>query len=378
MNTGLAVVNAPGALRVLPRDRAGDVWRAVEAGAGPDTPPFCGWDWTRLWLEHYGDAVPHDLLVFERGGEPCGVVLLTRSVVPRGPFRVRRLHVGTAGESTSESPYVQYNGLCTSLGERAALASAVLRHAKRVGGWDELHLDGFDPVHAQPFLDAESHFVIERRGSRLLELDLPGEDLCAVLDSKNTRKAVRRSLRGLSPYTTEWAVDLERAHLILDDLERLHQLRWESRGRPGLYASKRFRSFHRQLVTMWLPDGKAVVFAVRQGQQTVAALYGFVVGDTLQAYQSGIQVFEHNKVRCGYAADYLWASAARERGLRGFEFLTGDQRYKDELSTTERQLVWAKVLRRRPRALLMEGLSAARRRVIAWRGVPAQETPDAG
>lgn len=353
------------AVRVLAssaRARAAEAWRTVEAAA-PDVPPFARWDWTQLWLDHYGDAVPHDYVVVERDGAPCGAALLTRSTRSAGPLAVRRMHLGTAGEPAGEGVFVEYNGLCASRADRAAVARAVLAHVHRTGGWDELHLDGFGPAAAAPLLAAEPRFAVERRCSRVLDLQEPG-DLVDALRSKSTRAAVRRSLRGIAPYETEWAPDCERAHAILDDLERLHQQRWRARGQPGAFASARFRSFHRELVQRWLPQGRAVVFAVRRDGATVAALYGFVAGSTLQYYQGGFRIFDDNKVRTGYAAHLLLAGAARERGLTAYEYLAGDSRYKTDLSTSERCLVWATLTRRRPRAL---AISAGRRTLRALR-----------
>jgi len=361
-------------LRVLPssaRGRAGQVWRAVESAA-PDISPFARWDWTQLWLDHYGDAVPHEHVIAERGGVPCGAVLLTRSMRFHGPLAVRRLHLGTSGEPPHEGVFVEYNGLCARSADRAAMARALLVHVQRTGGWDELHLDGFEPAVAAPLLAAEPRFSVERRSSRVLDLDQPG-DLVDALHSKSARATVRRSLRGISPYTTEWAEDCERAHAILDDLERLHQQRWRARGEPGAFASTRFRSFHRHLIEQWLPKGRAVVFAVRQDGVTVAALYGFVAGTTLQFYQGGFRTFVSNKVRAGYAAHLLLAGAARERGLRSYEYLTGDHRYKTELSTSERTLVWATLTSRHPRALAISAARNARQALRTLRqGSPSR------
>lgn len=339
------------------RAQVGEAWRAVEAAAS-DVPPFARWDWTRLWLDHFGDAVPHEYVVVERDGAPCGAVLLTRSTRSAGPLSVRRLHLGTAGEPANEGVFVEYNGLCARSADRAAVARALLVHVQCTGGWDELHLDGFDPAAAAPLLAAEPRFAVEQRSSRVLDLDQAPGDLVDALRSKSARATVRRSLRGISPYTTEWAQDCERAHAILDDLERLHQQRWRARGEPGAFASTRFREFHRGLVERWLPEGRAVVFAVRQDDVTVGALYGFVTGGRLQYYQGGFQTYDSNKVRVGYAAHLLLAAAARERGLTAYEYLAGDHRYKTELSTSERSLVWATLTRRRPRAM---AITAARR-----------------
>lgn len=349
-------------MRVLPssaRSRAGHAWRAVEATA-PDVPPFARWDWTQLWLEHYGDVVPHEHVIVERDGVPRGVVLLARSRRSAGPLSVRRTHLGTAGEPANEGVFVEYNGLCARSADHAAVARALLSYLERSRGWDELHLDGFEPLAAASLLDAEPRLSVEWRCSRVLDLEEAPGDLIDALPSKSARAAVRRSLRGIAPYETEWAHDCERAHVILDDLERLHQQRWRARGEPGAFASARFRSFHRRLVERWLPEGRAVVFAVRHDGATVAALYGFVVGNTLQYYQGGFRISDDNKVRVGYAAHVLLADAARERGLTGYEYLAGDSRYKTELSTSERSLVWATLTRRHPRALAISAARSAR------------------
>lgn len=238
-------------VRVLPptaRTEAGAVWRAVEASA-PDVPPFAGWEWTRTWLEHFGDAVPHQFLIVERAGAPCGALLLTRSVQARGPLRLRRLHLGTAGEPEG-GVFVEYNALCAPAAERGPVARAVLAHTARLTRWDELRLDGFDPAHAAPLLDAEPRFAVTERASPVLELTGPTDDLVDVLSSKSARAAVRRSIRGISPFTTEWATTVAAAHAVLDDLQRLHQERWQARGEAGAFASARFRGFHRDLLSL--------------------------------------------------------------------------------------------------------------------------------
>jgi hypothetical protein len=72
-------------------------------------------------------------------------------------------------------------------------------------------------------------------------------------------------------------------------------------------------------------------------------------------------MFESNKIRVGHAANMLFADAARQRGLRYYEYLAGDHRYKTELSTGERALVWATLSRRRPRAMAIRAARDAMR-----------------
>lgn len=367
-------------IRVLPaadRDAAGRTWRAVEAMCEDDN-PFAGWDWTETWLRHFGQVVEHEYLVAVRGGEPRGIALLTRSTRAHGPITLRRLHLGTAGEPRGESVTVEYNGLCAPKADRAAVAAAVVDHIRTLRGWDELHVEGFDPAHVAPLLAAEPGLVADPRSSPLLELDGADDDLVAALPSKSARATVRRSLRGITPYETELATDPQRALALLDDLERLHQARWQARGKPGAFASERFRGFHRELVGRWVPQGRAVLFAVRSGGETIAALYAFVRGDALQFYQGGFRIQENSKVRTGYAAHLLLAAAARERGLRAYEYLAGESRYKDELSTAQRSIVWASHQARTPRVMALRAgrLAAAAARTLPRRtgGDPAGAT----
>jgi CelD/BcsL family acetyltransferase involved in cellulose biosynthesis len=347
--TPLRVVALPSA----ERSAAGAAWRAAERHSSHELLPFCGWDWTQRWLGRFGDIVPHEFVIAERDGVPRAAALLTRSTRRRGPITVRRMHVGTAGEPDDCGVFVEYNGLCVAPVERGEFATALLDHIHRSRGWDELHLDGFASEHAAALLAAEPRMVSRHRSSPVLDLDGPA-DLVDALGSRSARAAVRRSLRGLQPYSTVWAQDVDVALRLLDDLARLHQQRWQDKGEPGAFASQRFRDFHRDMVAEWLPAGRAVLFAVRHHDEVVAAVYGFVVGDTLQYYQGGFRMFENGKVRAGYAAHMLIATAARDRGLKHYEYLVGDSRFKSDLSTGQRTLTWAHLTRRRPRAMAVE------------------------
>lgn len=359
---GVRLESAGLTLRVLPasqRPAVAEVWRAVEAAA--DATPFCGWEWTSTWLRHYGEVVPHVFAVAERENVPVGAALLTRSIAVRGPVRLRRIHVGTAGEPLGETVYVEHNGLCTSRRMRGAFAAALVDYVHRSQNWDELCLDGFAPEHAAAFVTAEPRLVVDERTSQYIDLAATQADLVDALSSKSTRSAIRRSIRGLAPVSTEWAATVEDAHRILDDLEKLHQERWTARDEPGVFASTRFSGFHREMIAAWVPQGRAALFAVRSGEETVAALYCFVMDGAVQFYQSGFQLAKHNKIRVGYAAHLLMAGEARERGHRLYEYLTGEHRYKDELSTGARPIVWATLSRRRPRAMMLTMARRAQR-----------------
>jgi hypothetical protein len=338
------------------RTAAGREWERLEARL-----PGCGmassWTWTRTWLRHYGDLVPHRFAVAEIDGSPTGIALLTRGVGRRrGPFPIRTIHVGTAGEPQEESVYVEYNRVLVDAGARDAFAAALIGELRRERDWDELVLDGFDPEHARAFLAASPRLeaapalcpVTDLRAAREA-----GGDVLATL-RRSTRRKVRRGLRGLGAIETEWAESPAEALDILDELVALHQDRWRRAGLPGAFASDRFTGFHRELVPNLLPRGAVVLFRVRAAGATVGCLYSFVENGRVLFYQSGLSSQSDSEIRPGFVAHGLCMQACFERGLREYDFLAGDARYKDELSTGHRHLVWATWHRQTPRARVVD------------------------
>jgi CelD/BcsL family acetyltransferase involved in cellulose biosynthesis len=111
-----------------------------------------------------------------------------------------------------------------------------------------------------------------------------------------------------------------------------------------------------------------MLYRVRGAAGTVGCLYGYVEQRRLMIYQSGFAAFPgDNRIKPGLVTHAMCMQSALEAGFDEYDLLAGDQRYKRELAATERQLVWARVVRRRPRPLAIAGISqvrgAARRRL---------------
>jgi CelD/BcsL family acetyltransferase involved in cellulose biosynthesis len=343
------------------------LWAELQARAEPGL--TCSWDWTGTWLRHYGDVVPHRFAVVERDGEPIAAALVTRSARRLlGMPLLRRAHLGTAGEPAGESVHVEANRLLALPGERAAAAAELVRALRAERGWDELALDGFDPQDAAA-LTAQGGFELREAPcptTDLAAIRASGGDLLGALAS-GVRRRVERSLRGLGEIETTWAQTTAQARPIYDELVALHQARWTAAGEPGAFASARMRAFHAELIERLLAREEAILFRAAGPDGTIGCLYLLVDRGRALFYQAGFAQLADNKLRPGLVAHVLCMQACLERGLSEYDFLAGEARYKRELSTTARTLVWATATRPSARRRLLAAGRAVRRRLARRR-----------
>ena len=119
----------------------------------------------------------------------------------------------------------------------------------------------------------------------------------------------------------------EQSGAFLDELFRLHSIRWETKGESGVVADRRVRSFHRNAITRLLQAGLARLYGLAIDGNMVAVFYGFLHNDRAFAYLHGFDPnyeFESpGTILIGHAIE----QAIRE-GAREFHFLRGRESYK--------------------------------------------------
>jgi hypothetical protein len=323
------------------------LWQEIEGRVGTGG-LACSWAWTETWLRHYGDLVPHRFVVGERG-EPCAIALLTEGVsITRGPFRIRTLHLGTAGESETETVRVQYNRVLAGRSDRDAFTRGVIDLASASDlQWDEFHLDGFSADEVPALFEPASSFVAHRRVCYVTELAAirdAGQTVLTALDSHAAKK-IRRSIRYVEqahgPIQVDWAESLEQAREIFDEMVTLHQARWALEGQTGAFASARFAGFHREIVDRLFPLGSVLLSRVRAGDVTLGCDYSFIERNRVLAYQWGLAQLPDKRPSVGLITGVASMQEALRRGIDEYDWLAGDAYYKRQLTTTERELIWA-------------------------------------
>ena len=303
--------------------------------------------WMRLWLDHYGADIPHEFVVLDGPAGPGGIALLTRGRGRKiGPFPIVTRHLGTAGERPGESVCVEYNRLLVLPEFRQTFAEQLVTHVLHDKSWESLCMDGFEEAELAGIQQDLPGFELRRRPSPYYDLRATRERGCDLLDplGRSTRQNVRRLLRKYGELELQWAEQPSEAEDILGELIELHQARWKAVGQPGAFHSRRFRAFQESLVAAAFERPAAerpvVLFRVRHAGATVGCLLLLNDGGRLLDYLSGFADFEEQPSP-GIVTHVQCLGEALRRGFDAYDFLVGEKRHKDNLSTNVNTLVWA-------------------------------------
>ena len=182
--------------------------------------------------------------------------------------------------------------------------------------------------------------------------------------SANARQQLRRSLRGweaIGPLKLDVAQTPEQAGAFLGALKALHQRYWTARGKPGAFAPPFFERFHHALIGRVAEGQAADLIRVSAGDTVLGYLYNLVHRGWVAAYQSGFDLgADGDRLRPGLVSHLLAIEHYRNRGMRLYDFLGGEARYKSSFANGEVELLWLEIRRRRFAA------SSSAERVI-WR-----------
>ena len=316
-------------------------WRELETRSDPSF--FQSWTWTGCLVE---ERFPNPVLVEARQAD---------RTVALGLFnqRGRSLYLGESGDPALDTIYIEHNGILVEAGQPPSVQTACLSAALRGTGPGtsngtglgrfRLVLSGVNGAAAAEA--ARSGYVRHLRATAAPYVDMErhGQDF---LDrrSANTRQQLRRSDRS---YAARGALMIKRAETpvetetFMDGLRALHQDWWVARGRPGAFANPFFIRFHRALLARGMDRNEIDLFRVAAGADTIGFLYNFRFRGNSLAYQSGFDyanATRHEKP--GLTCHHQAIRYAAGWGAARYDFLAGDDRYKQSLSDDCETLHW--------------------------------------
>ena len=240
--------------------------------------------------------------------------------------------------------------------------SALLSHLLQMPHWDELRFSGLIDEHGLSAARIAKNFGLNARVFR--RRPTYSIDLCAVRDSfggdylatrsANTRQQLRRSLRALvadmGPTSLEKASNTAEAIQWLHDLAPLHRARWPSGKKLIGFDNPKFVAFHENLINGSFGSGDIDLFRLSAGDKPIAYLYNLKFKGHIGFYLSGIDYSTAERYRPGMLAHWLAIEHYLSAGANTYDFLAGQNLYKERLCTNQREMF--DLIFWRPRPLL--------------------------
>lgn len=316
------------------------LWRDLERRA--DCSFFQSWAWTGcLAEERFTDPW---LLSAGRDGKLVGLGLFNRG--PRAGLS-RPILLGESGKADLDSLFIEHNGLLLDRDQPGDLAAQCWSTLAETFGKAKWLISG--TAEGTVFPAGRIARVRARRPAPYLDLSPDVDPMDGF--SANTRQQLRRSLRAwedIGPLTLDIASP-DRADAYLDDLAGFHQLYWTGRGKPGAFAEPFFGRFHHALLKRASDRQSIDLIRVSAGDRVAGYLYNFVHDGWVAAYQSGFDFGpDADRLRPGLVCHLLAIRHYRATGMRRYDFLGGEARYKRSLANAEIPLVWLDVRHKLP------------------------------
>jgi len=317
-------------------------WAALLSSSSADN-FFLTWEWIFHWWESYRESKELFLLTLKDSrGRLQGLAPFYRREVKIKRLVFREVLFLGSGES----PYPDHLDIIAARGREERVAEAVAVYLKREKKrWDILRVINTDQdnsclnlmlagLRCFPF----SNRILENEQAYLVELPASWEDYLASLSRNSRRNLIKRRRRfeKKGMVTRVCVKEPDRLGESLERLAAMHQSRMGEKNISGKFSDRRHRGFHGKLAADLLEKGRLNLCFLMLGGKAVAVRYGFIHGETLYDYQSGY-LPEHGKDDVGNVLLGYMIEDAIERGLRKFDFLSGDYPFKRSLANRERR-----------------------------------------
>lgn len=305
------ITDAEGLARLRPEWE--ELWRR-----DPAATPFQSPAWLLAWWRFFGTSEPL-ILTARDGGQLVGLLPLYL-LRENGCRKLLPIGVGLSDYIEAllspDAPDVGY-----------LLMAAITA----IPEWDECWLPDLAPGGSLASAVAHCGFTeVAVPAAPCPILDLPS-------DPSNPHETVpRKTLRDLrqartraamSGAVTIEAITEETLDTAMDDLFRLHQQRWRSRGEGGVCDDPRVQNFHRAAAEDLLAAGMLRLYRLSLDDAVLAVYHGFAAKGRAYAYLGG---FDPSQPRLSAGMQIIAHAIERAiaEGATSFDFLRGEESYK--------------------------------------------------
>jgi CelD/BcsL family acetyltransferase involved in cellulose biosynthesis len=188
-----------------------------------------------------------------------------------------------------------------------------------------------DDPHFKPLLEADGWNRVVEKGQSIPRLDLSaGFEQVWETVAKNIRQQSERRYRKLGKLgqlTLHRFCNIREIQVGLNTLFEIHIRRWRLLGGRSIFEASAKREFFKALAAALHGAGTLEFSELRLADKTVAMHFGFICGKKLFWYVPTFDP-EFSRFSPGRLLLINLIRSACERGLREFDFLVGEEKYK--------------------------------------------------
>lgn len=245
--------------------------------------------------------------------------------------------------------------------KREGIVSAVINALQKNQSWSAFHLKGIraDSLNLPAFkklFSLQGH----RDGAPYIGIERKWEEYCAglrkklVSDSKRQKNRLESDHPGMS---FEHITDVRQAHGYLDKLAGFHREIRKKKKTKSIFENHTNMAFFREAIDTMLPQNKLVFSVLKSGRQIAALHMGFSYCNTfyyyLPAYNPLFAKYSIGRLLLAELVKYAFTS-----GFRRFDFMLGQEDYKEQWTTENTSLYFINAFSSRPAGRMAMAISA--------------------
>lgn len=331
-----------------------DKWNGLLAES-PANNFFLRWEWLWCWWKAYRSENHELSILLIRDGDEllCIAPFYLVNTNWKGIYSKRALYWLGTRQGAVISEYMDF--ICKKGFEDITVRS-VLEYIEKTDLADELVLQQMESssktIEAlkkmSSILDL-LYIETERREGAYITLPRQFEVFLESLGSTMRQKIRRNQSRvdGVGKAVIRRTTSLSELDDDFNEFVRLHQCRWESRGKQGSFSKRRFTDFLRMVTAEALKNGHLELSFLSIAGRNIAALYNLNYNNKIFFLQSGLDHAFNPRLSPGMLLHVNSIQSAIESGLSEYDFLLmgSHDDYKKKFTVERRHLFSIRLVR---------------------------------
>jgi CelD/BcsL family acetyltransferase involved in cellulose biosynthesis len=297
---------------------------------------FLSWNWICRWL----DTLPSAPIVVEaKSGNQClglGIFYAKSTFIFPGWF-VKQIWLHRTGNIPLDQVWIEHNDFLLDSRFAMEARNAMIDYVASELEWHEcfIGLTGCDVLQ---------HFDAIANGKRI-DIDSPDysvnlADFSSIEDylnslSRNTKQQIKRSFKLLKQQgqlLMQESLSTDEQVIAFTEMANIHIDKWRKTKYGSGFDNPHFNQFHQALTSKDPKHQYSTIFCLSLNEQKLAFIYLLKDNDRWYFYLSAIKSFDDNRIKVGLVAHVMIIEDAIKNGIKIYDFLAGEARYKRSLS----------------------------------------------